>query len=213
MAEDAIPLTAFSTPSGHWEWLVLPFGLTNAPPTFQRMMHLVLAPFLRKCVIVYLDDILIYSSTVQEHAQHLEDVLGALRRHSLFGKASKCLFGVASVFFCGYKVTPQGIHTDPAKIEAVRAWPPPKDLHQLRSFLGLCGFYQKGVRFHHLPLNTFTSQKYRLGLERSAAGCVCEVKGVAGSRRHISVAGPSKTVSLVYRRKQRRNRCHACASR
>src|SRR6185312_9605366 len=138
--------TAFKTKFGLYEWLVMPFGLTNAPSTFMRLMNEVLRAFIGKFVVVYFDDILIYSKSHEEHLDHLRAVFDALRAASLYAKLEKCIFCTDRVAFLGYVVTPQGIEVDGAKIDAIRSWPTPQTITQVRSFLGLAGFYRRFVR-------------------------------------------------------------------
>jgi hypothetical protein len=138
--------TAFKTKFGLYEWLVMPFGLTNAPSTFMRLMNEVLRPFIGKFVVVYFDDILIYSKSMDDHMIHLRAVFDALRVARLFGNLEKCTFCTDRVSFLGYVVTPQGIEVDEAKIEAIKSWPVPKTITQVRSFLGLAGFYRRFVK-------------------------------------------------------------------
>ncbi|XP_039787907.1 uncharacterized protein LOC120654436 [Panicum virgatum] len=138
--------TAFKTKFGLYEWLVMPFGLTNAPSTFMRLMNEVLRVFIGKFVVVYFDDILIYSKSHEEHLDHLRAVFDALRAASLYANLEKCIFCTDRVAFLGYVVTPQGIEVDGAKIDAIRSWPTPQTITQVRSFLGLAGFYQHFVR-------------------------------------------------------------------
>ncbi|XP_066374965.1 uncharacterized protein [Miscanthus floridulus] len=138
--------TAFKTKFGLYEWLVMPFGLTNAPSTFMRLMNEVLRPFIGLFVVVYFDDILIYSKSMEEHLDHLRAVFDALRAANLFANIEKCMFCTQCVSFLGYVVTPQGIEVDSSKIDAIRAWPTPTTVTQIRSFLGLAGFYRRFVR-------------------------------------------------------------------
>ena len=138
--------TAFKTKFGLYEWLVMPFGLTNAPSTFMRLMNEVLRAFIGKFVVVYFDDILIYSKSHEEHLDHLRAVFDALRAASLYANLEKCIFCTDRVAFLGYVVTPQGIEVDGAKIDAIRSWPTPQTITQVRSFLGLAGFYRRFVR-------------------------------------------------------------------
>ena len=138
--------TAFKTKFGLYEWLVMPFGLTNAPSTFMRLMNEVLRPFIGLFVVVYFDDILIYSKSTEEHLEHLHAVFDALRTARLFGNLEKCTFCTTRVSFLGYVVTPQGIEVDSSKIDAIQSWPTPSTVTQIRSFLGLAGFYRRFVR-------------------------------------------------------------------
>ncbi|WVZ89884.1 hypothetical protein U9M48_036233 [Paspalum notatum var. saurae] len=138
--------TAFKTKFGLYEWLVMPFGLTNAPSTFMRLMNEVLRPFIGLFVVVYFDDILIYSKSMDEHLEHLSAVFDALRAAHLFANMEKCIFCTQRVSFLGYVVTPQGIEVDSSKIAAIQEWPTPTTVTQIRSFLGLAGFYRRFVR-------------------------------------------------------------------
>ena len=153
--------TTFKTKFGLCEWLVMPFGLTNAPSTFMRLMNEVLHAFIGRFVVVYFDDIMIYNRCLEEHLEHLRAVFIALRDARLFGNLGKCTFCTDRVSFLGYVVTPQGIEVDKAKIEAIESWPQPKTVTQVRSFLGLAGFYRRFVRdFSTIvaPLNELTKK-------------------------------------------------------
>ncbi|WVZ80057.1 LOW QUALITY PROTEIN: hypothetical protein U9M48_027568 [Paspalum notatum var. saurae] len=153
--------TAFKTKFGLYEWLVKPFGLTNAPSTFMRLMNEVLRAFIGKFVVVYFDDILIYSKSLPKHMDHLRAVFDALRAARLFGNIEKCTFYTDRVSFLGYVVTPQGIEVDEAKVQAIRSWPTPTTVSQVRSFHGLAGFYRRFVpNFSTIaaPLNELTKK-------------------------------------------------------
>jgi hypothetical protein len=138
--------TTFKTKFGLYEWLVMLFGFTNAPSTFMLLMDEVLRPFIRLFVVVYFDDILIYNKTMEDHLKHLSAVFGALRAARLFANMDKCIFCTQRVSFLGYFVTPQGIEVDSSKIAAIQEWPTPTTITQIRSFLGLAGFYRRFVR-------------------------------------------------------------------
>jgi hypothetical protein len=124
----------------------MPFGLTNAHNTFMCFMNEVLRAFIGKLVVVYFDDILIYSKSMDEHMNHLHAVFNALRDARLFGNLEKCTFCMDRVSFLGFVVTPQGIDVDEMKIEAIKSWPLPQTITQVRSFLGLVGFYHRFVK-------------------------------------------------------------------
>ncbi|XP_042404529.1 uncharacterized protein LOC121994622 [Zingiber officinale] len=140
-----IQKTAFRTRYGHYEFLVMPFGLTNAPAVFMDLMNRIFLEYLDQFVIVFIDDILIYSRSEEEHAQHLRIVLETLRRHHLYAKFSKCAFWLSSVGFLGHVVSSRGISVDPQKIEAITSWEQPKSVQEIRSFLGLAGYYRRFV--------------------------------------------------------------------
>jgi hypothetical protein len=153
--------TAFKTKFGLYEWLVMPFGLINAPSTFIKLMNEVLRTFIGKFIVVYFDNILIYSKSMEEHLNHLRAVFNDLRDACLFGNLEKCTFCTDRVFFLGYVVTPQEIEVDQAKVEAIQGWPVPKTITQVRSFLGLAGFYYRFLKdFSTIaaPLNALTKK-------------------------------------------------------
>jgi hypothetical protein len=137
--------TAFRMHDGLYEFLVMPFGLCNAPATFQALMNDVLRPYLRRFVLVFFDDILIYSSSWADHLRHLRTVLSELRRHHLFVKRSKCAFGEVSVAYLGHVISADGVAMDPAKVQAIVDWPAPRSARAVRGFLGLAGYYRKFV--------------------------------------------------------------------
>ncbi|GBG92551.1 hypothetical protein CBR_g55945 [Chara braunii] len=140
------PKTAFRSRFGHYEFTVMPFGLTNAPATFQRPMNDIFRDILEQYVLVYLDDILVYSPTLEEHLKHLRDVLDHLRRHGFYAMLSKCRFAQHKVDFLGHYVSDQGLHMDDAKITAIAEWPAPTSAKQLRSFLDLTSYYSNFIQ-------------------------------------------------------------------
>lgn len=114
----------------------MPFGLTNAPSTFMRLMNEVLKSFLGRCVVVYLDDILVYSRSVGKHLTHLREVFEVLRKQKLYGKLEKCYFLVPSITLLGYIISKDGGSVDPSKVEAIKSWPSPSTISEVRSFHG-----------------------------------------------------------------------------
>ena len=145
MKPEDIHKTAFRTPRGHWEWVVMPMGLTNAPATFMAMMDDIFRPLLDKCALTYLDDTLVHSKDEDSHLQDLRKVFLLMRKHKLYAKKSKCEFNQSSVGFLGSVVSENGLEVDPHKIDAIKNWPVPKNIHELRSFLGLTNFYRRFV--------------------------------------------------------------------
>lgn len=146
LVEEDIPKTGFRTFDGHYEFLVMPFGLTNAPSTFQAALNDLLRPFLRKFVLVFFYDILIFSQSWTDHLLHVEQVLALLLQQQFYAKLSKCSFGVPSVDYLGHIISNQGVQVDPGKIQAIADWPTPNSLTALRGFLGLTGFYRRFVK-------------------------------------------------------------------
>ncbi|GJX25345.1 putative reverse transcriptase domain-containing protein [Tanacetum coccineum] len=143
--EEDIPKTAFRTRYEHYEFRVMPFGLTNAPAVFMDLMNRVCKPYLDKFVIVFIDDILIYSHNEKEHEEHLKTILELLKKEELYAKFSKCEFWINTVKFLGHVIDSSGIHVDPAKIETVKNWASPTTPSEIRQFLGLAGYYRRFI--------------------------------------------------------------------
>nr|GEX81559.1 RNA-directed DNA polymerase like [Tanacetum cinerariifolium] len=143
--EEDIPKTAFRTRYGHYEFQVMPFGLTNSPAVFMDLINRVCKLYLDKFVIVFIDDILIYSKSKQEHEEHLKLILKLLKKEQLYAKFSKYEFWIPKVQFLSHVIDSQGIHVDPAKIESIKDWASPKSATEIRQFLGLAGYYRRFI--------------------------------------------------------------------
>ncbi|GJT21747.1 putative reverse transcriptase domain-containing protein [Tanacetum coccineum] len=162
--EEDIPKTAFRTRYGHYEFQVMPFGLTNAPAVFMDLMNRVCKPYLDKFVIVFIDDILIYSKNKKEHEEHLKLILELLKKEELYAKFSKCEFWIPKVQFLGHVIDSEGIHVDLAKIESIKDWTSPKSPTEIRQFLGLAGYYRRFIEgFSKIakPMTKLTQKKVK----------------------------------------------------
>ena len=138
--------TAFKTKYGLYEWLVMPFGLTNAPSTFMRLMNHALHAFIGRFVVIYFDDILVYNKNLDEHIDHLHCVLTILRKEKLYANLKKCSFCMDKVVFLGYVISAKGIEVDEEKVKAIKEWPTPKSIIEVRSFHDLASFYRRFVK-------------------------------------------------------------------
>jgi hypothetical protein len=143
--DEDIYKTTFRTRYGHYKFVVIPFGLTNAPASFMCLMNNILGKCLDKFVIIFIDDILIYSKDEKEHEEHLRIVLQILREHKLYAKLSKCEFYKDQIQYLGHIISKEGIVVDPDKIKAIMNWPEPKDVSDIRSFMGITGYYRKFI--------------------------------------------------------------------
>jgi hypothetical protein len=158
--DEDIGKTAFRTRYGHYEFTLVPFGLTNAPVVFMCLMNGVFRNYLDKFVIVFLDDILVYSKTEEEHDQHLRMVLQVLREHQLYAKLSKCSFYQRQIHYLGHIISEEGITVDPEKLQAIQEWPAPRSVAEVRSFMGLAGYYRKFiVRFSKIAHSITSLQR------------------------------------------------------
>jgi len=172
--ESDISKTAFRTRYGHFEFRVLPFGLTNAPATFMRLMNDIFRDMLDECVIVFLDDILIFSKTLDEHRRHVRAALAKLRQHKLYAKESKCELFQRQVEFLGHIVDRDGLHVMQDKVKAIRDWPALRNVADIRSFLGLVGYYRRFIaNFSHIaaPITALLHKEtaFEWGAQQQAA--------------------------------------------
>ena len=146
IAEEDVPKTAFLTRYGLYEWVVMPMGLTNAPATFMRTMNNLFKDLLDEGVVVFLDDVLIYSNTSEGHFKLLEKVLAHLRRYEFYCKLKKCSFLRRTTTFLGFDISPEGLRISDAKIRSLKEWPKPTTVQQVQSFLGFVQFFRKFIK-------------------------------------------------------------------
>ncbi len=218
--------TAFNTPTGHYEYLVLPFGLTNAPAVFQGMVNRVLGDMINRFVFVYLDDILIFSPSLQVHTQHVRQVLQRLLENQLFVKAEKCEFHAKSVSFLGFIVSDGEIKPDLAKVEAVAKWPVPDTRKALQHFLGFANFYRRFIRnFGQVaaPLTALTSIKVPFTWSAQAQEAFDNLKSRFISAPVLSIPDPERQFivevdasdvgvgTVLSQRSPRDGKVHPCA--
>ena len=179
VGEADISKTTFRTRYGNFEFTVMPFGLTNAPAAFMDLMNRVFQLYLDQFVVVFVDDILIYSQSEVEHEDHLRIVLQLLRDHQLYAKFSKCEFWLAEVGFLGHVVSASGVSVDPGKVEAVMSWERPKSVFEICSFLGLAGYYRRFIEdFSRLaaPMTRLTRKEVKFVWDDSCERAFQELK-------------------------------------
>ena len=188
--------TAFRTRYGHYEWKVMPFGLCNAPATFQRMMNDVFRDLLDVCLVIYLDDILIFSESEEQHETHLRQVLQRLRQHRLVAKPKKCVFGRKRVEFLGYVIEDGILQMENSKVEAINNWPTPfKCLKDIRSFLGSASYYRKFIpKFASIaaPLSDALRKEQEFAWNAEMDAAVKKLKKAMTSAPVLRIADPNK---------------------
>jgi len=174
-----IPKMTIRTHYGHYEFLVMLFGVANAPSVFMDLMNQVFHKYLDQFVVVFIDDILVYSATHEDHEEHLKIVLSILREKKLFAKLKKCEFWLKEVSFLGHIISKDGVAVDPRKIEVVTNWERPSNVNEIRSFLGFAGYYRRFVEgFSKLsgPLTALTKKNDRFILSDECEECFQELK-------------------------------------
>ena len=193
-AED-VPKTAFRTRYGHYEFLVMPFGLTNAPAVFMDYMNRIFRQYLDQFVVVFIDDILIYSKSREEHEVHLRIVLSILREKQLFAKMSKCEFWLSEVKFLGHVISQEGVSVDPSKVEAVLNWKRPETVTEIRSFLGLTGYYRRFIKNFSriaMPLTKLTRKNQTYVWDAKCERSFMELKERLTSAPVLIIPDPSE---------------------
>ena len=218
--------TGFNTPSGHYEYCVMPFGLCNAPAVFQTFVNDVLRDFLNIFVFVYLDDILIFSPDMETHTKHVHQVLQKLLESQLYVKAEKCDFHAATVSFLGYIISANRLQMDPAKVSAVANWPPLDSRKKVQQFLGFANFYRKFIRnFSSVaaPLHILTSSKEPFRWNPQAETAFQSLKGRFIKAPVLLVPDPQRQFvvevdasnegigAVLSQRSDKDNRMHPCA--
>ena len=197
--DEDIEKTAFNTQFGAFEWVVMPFGLCNAPSTFQRVVNDVLRDHFGIFVWVYIDDILVFSKDADEHQRHLDLVHELLRKHQLFPCIDKSTFFQSRVPFCGYIIDQDGVHMDPEKIKVIRGWPPPTTVHEVRQFIRLCGFYQQfveGFQAVAAPLTAMFKADFEWEWTAAHQASFDKLKQAMISATHLSAIDPRQPYHL-----------------
>jgi len=205
MAEEDIHKTAFRARYGHFEWRVMPMGLAGAPATFQIVMNGIFKALLDVCVIVFLDDILVYSRSLEDHVGHVKQVLGILKRHKLYASKKKCEFGASRIGFLGHILTSNGLSCDSIKVETVTSWPVPRTMGELRGFLGLSGYYRKSINGYAriaYPLSSMIRQsadrRSVLKWGREQAKAFELLKKALCSAPVLAIADPEETFHMFF---------------
>jgi len=200
MASEDIYRTAFTTRFGHYEFLVLPFGLCNVPATFMHLMNDIFREELDTCVVIYIDDILVFSGTMEEHIQHVRQVLDKLHANKLYAKLSKCKFAKEQVEYLGHIVSSKGIQPDPAKVKVIRDWPELTSVHDVQSFLGLANFYRKfvhGFAYIATPLTDLLLHQKPFKWTESEQEAFAQLKTMLTTAPVLALPDPSLTFMVT----------------
>ena len=193
LAEQSAAMTAFRTRFGHYEYTVLPMGLCNAPGTFMHVMNSIFRRQLERFMLVFLDDMFIYSRTENEHIGHLREVLEVLRREGLYLKPSKCEWMLPEVEFLGHRIGRDGLSVDPHKVDAVNHWTAPTNVSELRSFLGLAGYYRRFLEQYSkiaFPLTELTKDDIEWKWGDAEAAAFAQLKAMLTSAPVLKLANP-----------------------
>jgi len=199
VAPDSVAKTAFRTRFGHFEYTVLPMGLCNAPATFMNLMNTVFRDELGRCVLVFLDDILVFSRTREQHLADLRGVLARLRQQRLYAKPSKCEWLKGEVEFLGHRIGRDGLSVMQEKVEAIRSWPTPSNVSDVRSFLGLAGFYRrfvKGFSEIALPLTELTKETQEWVWGSAQGGAFKKLQAAISAAPVLAIADPDRPYTL-----------------
>ena len=193
--------TTFRSRYKHCEYVVMPFGVTNAPTIFMDYMNKIFQPYLDQFVVIFIDDILIYSESREEHAKHMRMVLGILKEHQLYGKLSKCEFWLEEVHFLGHVILAQRIAIDSTKIETVVKWERPQTVTEVRSFLGLVGYYRRFVEgFSKMvsPLTQLTRKGQPFSLTDECETCFEDMKRRLTTAPVLAIPDTTKIFKVYY---------------
>ena len=191
--------TAFRTHYGLFEMMVMPFGLCNAPATFQHFMQDIFGDLLNIYVVIYLDDILIYSNDPAKHKDHVKEVLRRLRKHRLYAKAEKCKWSVQSVEYLGFRLGPDGLSMDPAKVQTVLDWPEPRKVKDVQAFLGFANFYRRFIHDYSaitVPLTRLTRKDVTWNFDEKARSAFNTLKSRFTSAPILSHFVPGRPIIL-----------------
>jgi hypothetical protein len=197
--DEDINKTTFRTRYGHYEFVVIPFGLTNAPATFMCLMNSIFSEYLDKFVVVFIDDILVYSKMEEEHEEHLRIVLQTLRKHKLYANFDKCAFYQKEIQYLGHVISAEGIVVDPEKMKAIMEWPVPKDVVDIWSFMGITGYYRRFIEgFSKIayPITSLQKKGTRFNWSEKCQDSFNKLKELLTMTPILKVADPDKDFTV-----------------